>query len=101
MTRKCLIARELKREKLVEKYKNHRTYLRKQRKNTNLSIDERIKLQFQLNRLPRDSSKSRLTRRCKLTGRARSIYRKFGISRIVFREMALNGFLPGITKSSW
>jgi len=101
MTRKCLLARETKRKRLVEKYYKQREFLKKRRKDKNISIDERIKSQFQLSKLPRDSSKSRLTRRCSLTGRSRSVYRKFGISRIMFRSMALNGLLPGITKSSW
>jgi len=101
MARKCLIARERKREDAVKKYSKQRSYLKQKRKDTKFSIEDRIKAQFQLNRLPRDSSPCRLTRRCKLTGRSRSVYRKFGVSRIVFRTMALNGLLPGVTKSSW
>ncbi|MGE3308509.1 MAG: 30S ribosomal protein S14 [Limisphaerales bacterium] len=54
-----------------------------------------------LAKLPRDASPSRLTNRCKVSGRRRSYIRKFGVSRITFREMALNGLIPGVTKASW
>jgi len=101
MTRKCLIARENKRIRLVEKHKKQRKHLQDRCKDSKISLEERIKTQFALSKLPRDSSSCRLTRRCEITGRSRSVYRKFGISRIMLREMALNGLLPGITKSSW
>ncbi|MBL9126840.1 MAG: 30S ribosomal protein S14 [Verrucomicrobiales bacterium] len=54
-----------------------------------------------LAKLPRDASPVRLTNRCKVSGRRRSYIRKFGVSRITFREMALNGLIPGVTKASW
>jgi len=54
-----------------------------------------------LAKLPRNASPVRVTNRCKLTGRRRSYIRKFGVSRITFREMALNGLIPGVTKASW
>lgn len=54
-----------------------------------------------LAKLPRNASPVRLTNRCKLSGRRRSYIRKFGVSRITFREMALNGLIPGVTKASW
>jgi small subunit ribosomal protein S14 len=89
MARKSLIAREAKRRKLVEKY---------------AKIREELKAQGDyeaLQRLPKNSSPVRLHNRCTMTGRPRSYYRKFGVSRLVFREMALNGEIPGIKKSSW
>ncbi|MGB5529640.1 MAG: 30S ribosomal protein S14 [Ignavibacteriaceae bacterium] len=89
MARKCLIAREEKRRRLTEKYKKQREELK-----ANGDYEE-------LQKLPRDSSKVRLKNRCMFTGRARSYYRKFGVSRLVFREMALKGEIPGIKKSSW
>lgn len=89
MARKCLIAREAKRRKLVEKY----AALRKELKE-NGDYEG-------LQKLPKDSSKVRLHNRCLMTGRARAYYRKFGISRLVFREMALKGEIPGIKKASW
>ena len=54
-----------------------------------------------LAKLPRDASPARLTNRCKVTGRRRSYLRKFAVSRLTFREMALNGLIPGVTKASW
>lgn len=54
-----------------------------------------------LAKLPRDASPVRLTNRCKVSGRRRSFIRKFGVSRITFREMALAGLIPGVTKASW
>ncbi len=101
MSRKCLLAREKKREDLVKKYFQKRQILKIAQKNSNLSIDDRIKAQIQLNKLPRDSSPSRLTCRCQITGCARSVYKKFKLNRITFRQMALKGLLPGVIKSSW
>ncbi|MCW8810198.1 MAG: 30S ribosomal protein S14 [Ignavibacteriaceae bacterium] len=89
MARKCLIAREEKRRRLYDKYKKQREELK-----ANGDYEE-------LQKLPRNSSRVRLKNRCMFTGRARSYYRKFGVSRLVFREMALRGEIPGIKKSSW
>jgi small subunit ribosomal protein S14 len=89
MARKSLIAREEKRRKLVEKYQKIREELK-------------AKGDFEgLQKLPKNSSPIRLHNRCMITGRARSYYRKFGISRLVFREKALRGEIPGVKKSSW
>ena len=89
MARKCLIARDERRHRLYDKYKKQREELK-----ANGNYEE-------LQKLPRDSSVTRLKNRCMFTGRARSYYRKFGVSRLVFREMALRGEIPGIKKSSW
>jgi small subunit ribosomal protein S14 len=89
MARKSLIAREAKRQKLVDKY----AALRKE-------LKEKGDYEA-LQKLPKNSSPVRLRNRCMLTGRPRGYYRKFGISRLVFREMALRGEIPGIKKSSW
>ena len=89
MARKSLIARQDKRVKLVEKYAKLREELKKQG-----DYDA-------LQKLPRNSSPVRLNNRCMFTGRVRSYYRKFGISRLVLREMALKGEIPGLKKSSW
>ncbi len=89
MARKSLIAREAKRKKLVEKYAKLREELKS-------------KGDFEaLQKLPKNSSPVRLKNRCMFTGRARSYYRKFGVSRLVLREMALRGEIPGLKKSSW
>lgn len=89
MARKSLIAREEKRRKLVEKYKKLREELKEQG-----NYEE-------LQKLPKNSSYVRLHNRCMFTGRARGFHRKFGISRLVLREMALKGEIPGLKKSSW
>jgi small subunit ribosomal protein S14 len=89
MARKCLIARQDKRKELVEKYAELRKELKE-----NGDYEA-------LQKLPKNSSKVRLNNRCLMTGRVRSYYRKFGVSRLVFREMALKGEIPGIKKASW
>ena len=89
MARKALIAREAKRQKLVKKYAK----LRKQLKDEG-RWDE-------LDKLPKNSCPVRLHNRCKLTGRPKGYMRKFGVNRVTFRELALEGKIPGLTKSSW
>jgi len=89
MARLCLIAREEKRRVLVEKYAK----MRKELKEKGDSVG--------LQKLPKNSSKVRLHNRCMFTGRARGFHRKFGISRLVLREMALKGEIPGLKKASW
>ena len=89
MARKSVIARERKREKLVAKYAQKRAELK-------AAGDYEA-----LDKLPRNSSPVRLHNRCRLTGRPKGYMRKFGISRVTFREMASEGKIPGITKSSW
>jgi len=89
MARKSLIAREVKRTKLVAKYATLRKQLKEEGK-----WDE-------LDRLPRNSSKKRLHNRCKLTGRPKGYMRRFGLCRNMFRDMALSGKIPGVTKASW
>lgn len=95
------LARDVKRVKLVEQYKERRDALRKAQIDMNLSDEERLAARMKLNSLPRDSSKVRETIRCSATGTSHSVYRKFGLNRISFRNMALKGLLPGVTKSSW
>jgi small subunit ribosomal protein S14 len=89
MARKSVIARELKREKLVAKYAE----LRKKLKEAG-DYDA-------LDKLPRNSSKVRLHNRCKLTGRPKGYMRRFGINRVTFRKMANEGLIPGVVKASW
>ena len=67
----------------------------------NVSIEEKIKIQEAFQKLPRNSCPTRLKSRCAMTGRGKAYYRKFGISRIGLRELALAGQLPGVRKSSW
>ena len=89
MARKALIAKEAKRRRTVAKYAEKRRRLKAEGK------------WEELQKLPRDASPVRLHNRCALTGRPRGYMRKFGICRVVFREMALNGKIPGVRKSSW
>lgn len=89
MSKKSVEARQLKREKLVQQYAEKR---KKMKEEGNF---------LELQKLPRDSSPVRLKNRCKLTGRPRAYIRRFGISRIKFREMALAGKIPGVRKASW
>ncbi len=89
MARKSLIARDKKREKLVKKYAALRKKLKEE---GNYEA---------LDKLPRNASPVRLHNRCRLTGRPKGYIRKFGLCRVKFREMALEGKIPGITKASW
>ena len=100
MAKKSMIEREKKRFQLVTKYAKKRSFLKTQMKKA-LSLKEKVQLQFELQKLPRNSSKTRLHNRCMETGRPRGYDRDFGLSRHNLREMAHKGFLPGVTKASW
>lgn len=89
MAKESMKARERKRERMVEQYAEKRAELK--------AAGEWEKLQ----KLPKNSSKVRLHNRCKLTGRPRGYMRQFGISRVTFREMAVEGLIPGVKKASW
>ncbi|NOT38676.1 MAG: 30S ribosomal protein S14 [Saprospiraceae bacterium] len=89
MSKKSIIARQAKREKMVKKYADKRAQLKKDG-----NWEE-------LDKLPKNSCKVRLKNRCMLTGRPKGYMRRFGLSRNVFRLMALNGKIPGVTKASW
>lgn len=95
------LAREQKREKLVKNNKAKRDELRSAQVDPKKTEDERLQARLKLNAMRRDTSACRLTRRCNATGTSHSVYRHFGINRITLRNMALNGQLPGVTKSSW
>jgi small subunit ribosomal protein S14 len=89
MAKESMIAREVKRAKLAQKYAEKRAQLKAEGNYVALS------------RLPRNSNPNRQRNRCKLTGRTRGYMRQFGISRITFREMASFGLIPGVKKASW
>lgn len=78
-----------------------RRELRAKVKNINLPEEERFEAQRKLQRLPKSSCECRVVSRCELTGRTRGVYRKFRLSRLEFRRLALKGMIPGVTKSSW
>ena len=101
MAKTSQVQRDKRRIKLVEKYAAKRAELRRILNDQNASIDEKLAAQEAFAKLPRNSCPTRITRRCELTGRARAVYRKYGISRIKMRELAHKGQLPGVRKSSW
>ena len=100
MAKKSMIEREKKRIKLEKKYTLKRVNLLKDYNNEK-SFSGKFEIQEKLQKLPRNSAKTRIRNRCWKTGRPRGFFRDFGISRHVFREMAHQCLLPGITKSSW
>lgn len=101
MAKTSQVLRDQRRAKLIAKYAEKRAELRKQLKDPEISAADKFDIQAEFARLPRNSCPTRLTRRCRLTGRARGVYQKFGLSRIALREMTLSGELPGMRKSSW
>ena len=101
MAKTSQVLRDKRRAKLIAKYAERRAELRARLKDANVSTEEKFDIQAEFARLPRNSCPTRLTRRCRLTGRARGVYQKFGLSRIALREMTLSGELPGMRKSSW
>jgi len=101
MAKKSMVERELKREKLVQKYAAKRAQLKAVIRSQNSSDEERAAAQAQLNSLPRDSSPVRQRNRCAITGRPHGVYRKFGLGRNKLREAAMSGEIPGLTKASW
>ena len=100
MAKKSMIAKDLQRREVVARYAERRAAL-KETVRTAVTPDERAAAQAELQRLPRDSSPTRLRNRDVSDGRPRGHLRKFGLSRVHFREMAHAGELPGIRKSSW
>lgn len=101
MAKKSMIAREAKRIKTVEKFAEKRALLKSKMNDLNLSNEERFDARVKFQKLPRNSSPSRVVRRCQVTGRPHAVYRKFGLSRIKLREAAMRGDIPGLVKSSW
>ena len=101
MAKQSSIQKNLNRQRIVEKFNDRRKSLKDKIMKKDLPIEERFKIQSKLNDLPRNSSRIRIRNRCKLTGRTRGVYRKFGLSRIKLRELSMSGSLPGVVKSSW
>lgn len=100
MAKKSMLEREKKRKKLVKKYAEKRKNLLNQLKKIQ-NLEEIYFLNEQLQKLPRNSSKTRIRNRCWKTGRPRGYFRFFGLSRNAFREFAHDCFLPGVLKASW
>lgn len=100
MAKQSVIKRQLKREVLVEKYAVMRKALKQEMKTAD-SFAKKLVIHTKLQKLPRDSAKVRLKNRCWKTGRARSVFRDFGLCRHMVRQMGNEGLLPGVIKSSW
>ncbi len=101
MAKLALINREAKRRALVKKYEAKRKELKAIIADQTRSMEERMDAQARLQALPRNANPTRLRNRCKLTGRPRGTFRKFGLGRNKLREAALRGDIPGLTKASW
>lgn len=101
MAKKSMIEREKKRQKLVAQYATKRAALKEIANNEDLPMEDRFKARLKLAKLPRNSSATRLHNRCQLTGRPHAYYRKLKVSRIMLRELASDGQIPGMVKSSW
>lgn len=101
MARKASIEKNNKKKAISTKFWKLRKELRDKAVNLTLTDEQRTEARNKLQALPRNTSPNRVTTRCQLTGRPRGNYRKFGLSRIAFRQLALDGKLPGVTKASW
>ena len=101
MAKLCMTERELKRMKMVEKFKAKRLALNETIKDSSSTKEQQAEARLKLQQLPRNSSPVRLRTRCALTGRPRGVYRKFGIARSKLRDRMMAGEVPGITKASW
>jgi len=101
MAKKSMIAREVKRTKMVRQHADKRAGLKKIIASEASTFDEKMEAVTALQKLPRDSSPARQRNRCRITGRPHGVYRKFGLSRIKLREAAMRGDVPGLVKASW
>ncbi len=101
MAKLALINREEKRRKMVEKYAAKRAELQAIVGDVARSDEERFEARQKIQALPRDASPVRLRNRCKLTGRPRGVFRKFGLGRSKLRDFVMRGEVPGMTKASW
>ena len=101
MAKKSKIVREQKLIRNIEKYASLRSELKNIIKSPNSSLEDKEAAVAKLDKLPKSSSRIRVRNRCFKTGRPRGVIKRFKLSRISFREMALNGEMPGVTKASW
>ena len=101
MAKKSMVEREVKRAQLVKQYATRRANLKAIIEDQSRPMEERFKATLKLAQLPRNSSATRLHNRCQLTGRPHAYYRKLKLSRIMLRELASFGQIPGMVKSSW
>ena len=101
MAKRSMVNREIRRARLVERHAKKRAALKAVIKSVDASPEERQDAVNKLQMLPRDSSASRLRNRCRITGRPKGYYRKFGLGRNKLRESAMAGDVPGLVKASW
>ena len=101
MAKTSKIVKNEERKAIVARYAEKRAALRATIDSVTTSDAEKQEAYAKLRKLPRDSSKTRIRNRCAMTGRPRAFLRQFGLSRVTFREMALQGLIPGVRKASW
>jgi len=101
MAKTAVVNRDQKRRVTVKKYAKKRTELMAIIRSVKASDEERLAARRKLEQLPRDSSPTRLRNRCRLTGRPRGVFRKFGLGRNKLRDIAMRGEIPGVVKASW
>ena len=101
MAKTSMIERDKKRRRLAKKYEARRTRLKAMARDESLPAEERFAARLKLAQIPRNASPTRIHNRCDLTGRPRGYYRKLRMSRIALRDLASNGLIPGMVKSSW
>lgn len=101
MAKQCMTQREIKRRKMVEKYKTKRTSLIEIINDSKATNEQKMEARRKLQALPRNASPVRLRNRCSLTGRPRGVYSKFGIARGKLRDLIMHGEVPGVIKASW
>ncbi len=101
MAKTSMVNRDIKRKKLVAKHATKRAELKKIVSSPTASYEEKMDAATKLQKLPRDSSASRVRNRCELTGRSRGVYSKFGLGRNKLREATMRGDVPGLRKASW
>ncbi len=101
MAKTSMVNRDIKRKKLVAKHATKRAELKKIMSSTTASYEDKMDASIKLQKMPRDSSPSRVRNRCELTGRSRGVYSKFGLGRNKLREATMRGDVPGLRKASW
>ena len=101
MAKKSMVNREVKRAKLVKQHASKRAALKAVINDQSKPMEERFRATLKLAQMPRNSSATRIHNRCQLTGRPHAFYRKLKLSRIMLRELASFGQIPGMVKSSW
>lgn len=101
MAKKSVKNRNVKRKMIVKKFSKVREELVSIMKDQNVDINDKIETHFKLQKLPKNSAKVRVTSRCRVTGRPKGVYSKFGLCSSELRKRAMNGEIPGLVKSSW